>query len=95
MARKQSAFPTEGEVEILGKFWNGGTLTVRDVHDRINKTRPVSFTTVATMVRIMVAKKQLKMTDVRRPQKFEAVATREKVAGAYQKFIDKRILAAK
>lgn len=95
MARPTTEFPTTGELEILRVFWNSKTnaCTVRDVHDALSAKRKVSFTTIATMVRIMVGKKQLKLIDERRPQIFSSTVDREKTAKSMQNYIKRHVLA--
>lgn len=92
MARPSSTHPTDGELEILQVFWQKGDCTVRDVHDALNAKRDLSFTTVATMVRIMLQKGYLSMVDERRPQVFAAKITRDRTISGMLKDIRKKLL---
>lgn len=48
-----SNLPTDAELEILGVLWANGPSTVREVHERIAVSRPVTYTTVLKLLQIM------------------------------------------
>ena len=48
--------PTEAELEILGVLWQRGPSTVREVHDRLSRGRPLGYTTVLKLLQIMAEK---------------------------------------
>lgn len=48
--------PTRSELEILKVLWEQGSVTVRQVHDRLNRERPTGYTTVLKLMQIMAAK---------------------------------------
>lgn len=73
MGRPLSTRPTDAEFEILCCFWRRGTATIRDIHDDLLKKRKVAYTSVATIVRIMVEKGYMEIVDPRRPQRFKTV----------------------
>ncbi len=75
MGRPISNRPTDAEFEILVCLWERGIATIRDVHDHLLLKRKVAYTSVATIMRIMLAKGMVELTDERRPQKFRAVIT--------------------
>lgn len=54
MARRSSRHPTESELEILNIVWRRGPLPVRDVRDALD--RPLAYTSVMTVMNIMVDK---------------------------------------
>lgn len=56
MARRPSRHPTELELEILKISWRQGPATVRQVRDQLNKLRPLAYTSVMTVMNIMVKK---------------------------------------
>lgn len=56
MARRPSRHPTELELEILKISWCQGPATVRQVRDQLNKLRPLAYTSVMTVMNIMVKK---------------------------------------
>jgi predicted transcriptional regulator len=75
MGRPKSTRPTDAELEILRHLWARGEATVRDISDDMLKTKKVAYTSIATIMRIMVEKEYVEITDERRPQKFRAVIT--------------------
>lgn len=60
MARPNSGFPTELELQILKVLWDAEQMTVRDVRDSLAVGgRDLAHTTVITMLSTMVDKGQL------------------------------------
>lgn len=51
--------PTDSELEILQLLWEHGPLTVRDLNDKLNKSRKVGYTTSLKMMQIMTEKGML------------------------------------
>lgn len=62
MSRPASKHPTELELEILKVLWQIGPATVRQVRDKLAPVRDLAYTTVMTMMTIMVDKGYLKRT---------------------------------
>jgi len=56
MARRASKHPTELELEILKVLWEHGPLTVRDTRDALADFRDLAYTSVITVMNIMVDK---------------------------------------
>ena len=56
MARPASAQPTDGELEILKVLWLTGPAELGQVCAGLRRQRPVATTTVATMLKVMLAK---------------------------------------
>ena len=73
MGRPRSNRPTDAEIELLRVLWLRGTATVRDVSDDLTKTKKIAYTSIATIMRIMVEKKMVEIVDERRPQKFKPI----------------------
>jgi BlaI family transcriptional regulator, penicillinase repressor len=72
MARPKSAELTERELEVMHVFWEQGPLTAMDARDRLARHgRDLAYTTVATLVKILVDKKFLKQTGEQRPFVYE------------------------
>ena len=68
MARPKARDLTERELEVMHAFWNHGPQTVAEVRDRLAaEGRDLAYTTVATLVRILVDKGYLKQTNQQRP----------------------------
>ncbi len=62
MARSSSRYPTELELEILKTLWRDGPQPVRQVRDAIEPFRDLAYTSVMTVMNIMVKKKYLRRT---------------------------------
>ena len=68
MARPKAKELTQRELEIMHAFWRGGELTAAQVRDQLARQgRNLAYTTVATLVRILLDKGYLKQTAKRRP----------------------------
>lgn len=75
MGRPKSTRPTDAELEILRFLWQRGVATVRDIQDDLIRTKKIAYTSIATIMRIMVEKNMVEIVDERRPQKFKAIVT--------------------
>ena len=60
MARPRSEHPTAGELEVLQVIWRQGPCTVRQVLEELNRTRPRAYTSVMSLLNVMVDKKLLR-----------------------------------
>ena len=61
MTQKQSASkPSEMELAILSLLWENGKGTVRSVHEQLNRTRPVRYTTTLKQMQVMHEKGMVK-----------------------------------
>jgi predicted transcriptional regulator len=56
MARRKQETPTEGELEILQVLWDRGPSTVREVLEVLNQRRPRAYTSIMSLLNIMVEK---------------------------------------
>ena len=75
MARPPAKELTERELEIMHVFWRDGELTASAVRDRLaDGGRDLAYTTVATLVRILVDKGFLKQTNRPAAVRLSAVA---------------------
>jgi len=77
MVRKPSQHPTDAELAILQVLWTRGGCTVRDVHDVLEPTAGVGYTTVLKMLQIMTDKGQVRRDETRRAHVYEASLSRE------------------
>ena len=57
MSRSASTHPTDGELEVLQVLWDQGPVSLGQIHDAIQQTRPVAKTTVATVLSVMLQKR--------------------------------------
>jgi predicted transcriptional regulator len=68
MARPPAKDLTERELEIMHVFWRHGEQTAASVRDQLAAAgRDLAYTTVATLVRILVDKGYLRQTNEQRP----------------------------
>jgi len=82
MARPKASELTERELEVMHVFWNRGEQTVAAVRDDLAASgRDLAYTTVATLVRILVEKGFLRQTNDERPFRFEPLRSFEEVSG--------------
>ena len=63
MARPPSKQPTDGELEILKVLWETGPAGLGQIHAVLEERRGVAITTVATMLKMMLAKEMVERED--------------------------------
>ena len=81
MARPKAKELTERELEVMHVFWDRGESTAADVRDALEaQGRDLAYTTVATLVRILLDKEFLTQTNEDRPFKFVPARTYEEVS---------------
>ena len=81
---------TPQELAIMKVVWRLKEATVRDVHGALQSTRPVAYTTVMTMMRILEDKGYLKKTVADRAHLYRPARPRHQVVGAMVKdFVDR------
>ena len=72
MARPKAKELTQRELEIMHVFWANGQMTAVDVRQRLADTgTDLAYTTVATLVKILVEKAFLKQVTTVRPFEFK------------------------
>jgi predicted transcriptional regulator len=82
MARPRASELTERELEVMHVFWNGGEQSVTAARDELARGgRDLAYTTVATLVRILVDKGFLRQTNEERPFRFRPLRSFEDVSG--------------
>ncbi len=69
--------PTDGELEILAVLWDQGPSTVKEIHEQLEKRRPMGRTTVLKLVQIMTDKGLVRREDSERPSRFRASSDQE------------------
>jgi len=82
LMRQKAKVLTEQELEIMKAVWETGPAKVRDVYELLRKKRQVAYTTVMTMMNILVDKKHLKKKTVGRVFHYEPTRPKEKVVSA-------------
>ncbi len=92
MARPKAAELTDRELEVMHAFWDDGESTIAAVQERLQaEGRDLAYTTVATLVRILVDKKFLMQVSDRRPHTFRAVRSYADVSGRLLKDLMQRV----
>jgi predicted transcriptional regulator len=81
---------TPQELAIMKIIWRSRKTTVRDVYESLRTTRPVAYTTVMTMMKILEEKGYLKKTLVDRAHVYQSARPRQQVLGAMVRdFLDR------
>ena len=81
---------TPQELAIMKVVWSRDKTTVRDVYESMRDTRPVAYTTVMTMMKILEDKGYLKKTLVERAHVYRPAQRRQQVIGAMVRdFLDR------
>lgn len=82
MARPKAKELTERELEIMHVFWRHDECGVAEVQAALEEQgRPLAYTTVSTLVKILHEKKFLRQVTTDRPFKFRAVRSFAEVSG--------------
>ena len=77
MTRPASKHPTELELEILKVLWRDGRVPVRPVREALSEGRDLAYTSVMTMMNIMVEKGYLRRTKQGNGFVYEPTITQE------------------
>lgn len=80
MSRNASAFPTDLELEILKVLWRDGPSTVRQVREALAETRDLAYTTVMTIMGIMVKKKYIRRRKSKNAFVYRAIWSEQKTS---------------
>jgi len=88
--RRKSPTLTEQELEIIKIVWECNTATVRDVYESLLTRRPIAYTTVMTMMKIMEGKKYLRRRLVGRAFVYEGTRPKKQmIREMVNEFIDR------
>lgn len=89
MARPKAKELTARELEVMHVFWERNQsdtvteLTISEVRDALQSAgRDLAYTTVATLVRILVEKEFLNQTNEERPFFYQAIRSFDEVSGS-------------
>ena len=81
---------TPQELAIMKVIWRLEKATVRDVYEAVREKRPVAYTTVMTMMKILEEKGYLRKTTVDRAHLYRPAKPRHLVVGAMVRdFVDR------
>ena len=78
MAATKYVKPTESELEILRVIWDKESVSVRDVHEELAKTKDVGYTTTLKLMQIMHEKGLVKRDDTFKTHIYQAAVSKEK-----------------
>jgi BlaI family penicillinase repressor len=88
--RTPSPTLTPQELAIMKVVWTLKSATVRDVHQQLNAVRPIAYTTVLTMMRILEQKGHVRKTRVDRAFVYRPAKPRHRVIGEMvREFVDR------
>jgi BlaI family transcriptional regulator, penicillinase repressor len=92
MARPKATELTERELEIMHVFWKQGELTAGEVREVLEQGgRDLAYTTVATLVRILMEKGFVRQTNEERPFRYVPVRSFDDVSGRILGDLVKRV----
>lgn len=82
MARPPAKELTGRELQIMHHYWRHGAATAQEVRDRLagSDKLDLTYTTIATLVRILVDKGFLEATNSERPFRYQATRPYEEVS---------------
>ena len=81
---------TPQELAIMKVVWRNEDVTVRDVHDALSAQRPIAYTTVMTLMRILQEKGYLTRATTEKAHVYRAARPRQQVVGAMVRdFLDR------
>jgi BlaI family transcriptional regulator, penicillinase repressor len=81
---------TPQELAIMKVIWQLDKATVRDVYETLRKRRPIAYTTVMTMMKILEEKGHLKKSQVERAHLYRPTRPRQQVVSAMVRdFVDR------
>ena len=82
MARPPSSELTGRELDVMHAFWALGPSTAAEIREELAREGPdLAYTTVATLVRILLEKGFVEQTNQERPFVYRPVRTYEEVSG--------------
>lgn len=88
--RRPNPTLTPQELAIMKVIWRLGRTTVRDVYEALRAERPIAYTTVMTMMRILEDKGYLTKSSADRAFVYAPARPRQQVVGAMVKdFVDR------
>lgn len=81
---------TPQELAIMKVVWRLESATVRDVYEALREARPIAYTTVMTMMKVLEDKGYLQKTMVERAHVYKPTKPRSQVVGALVRdFVDR------
>lgn len=91
MPRPSSRYPTELELKILKVLWTHGPSNVRRVQELLQAERPLAYTSVMTIMKIMTDKKYLRRRKEGNTHIYEPSIDYESTAGTMMEDMVQRL----
>jgi len=90
MSKQEFPQPTDGELDVLRFLWDNGPSTVKQVHEAINKIKPVGYTTTLKVMQVMLERGLLFRDDSKYRHIYTPALPEEKTQGQLlTDFLDK------
>jgi len=70
--KKNNTAPTASELSILQLLWSNGPLSVKDIHEALEREKPVVYTTVLKTMQVMMERGMLDRTSEGRKHIYRA-----------------------
>lgn len=78
---KNNPTPTASELAILQLLWTHGPLSVKAIHEALEKEKPVVYTTVLKTMQVMMERKMLGRSSEGRKHIYHAIIAKEATQG--------------
>ena len=75
MARQKPSRPTDAELAILNVLWRRAGISIREISLELKKTKPTTYATTQTLVRIMEKKGLVRRGEERYPALYYTTST--------------------
>jgi predicted transcriptional regulator len=75
MARQKPSRPTDAELAILNVLWRRAGISIREISLELKKSKPTTYATTQTLVRIMEKKGLVRRGEERYPALYYTTAT--------------------
>lgn len=85
--------PTEFELDLLRALWARGSATVRELHDDLNRERPLGYTTVLKTLQIMTEKGLVQREEAGKAHIYSPTATQEQTQRQLIRDLSERLFA--
>jgi predicted transcriptional regulator len=91
--RTQIPKPTAGEWEILEVLWQLGPATVRQVHEALQRKRPLQYTTTLKLMQIMAEKGLVARDESQRAHRYRPMIARQETQARLVDELVQRVFA--
>jgi len=85
--------PTEVELELLRVLWDMGAASVRDLHEVVNRQRPLGYTSVLKTLQIMTEKGLVTRTESGKAHIYHAAASQEETQNQLLRDLSERLFS--